>query len=268
MKRIGSLEELNRIVQKPDYKKVGNWMARNVTRDMALPLTRLFLHTPITANQVTFLSFVSALAGCAFLALGGKVGVLVGAFLIQLWYLLDHVDGQVARYRNQSSLTGIYFDYVIHYVVHAGIFFGIGAGVYLKTGNAIYMAVGGAAGTAVILLNLVYDVQYKAFFHRIVKAEHIRIKSDKGEKGTGSSSEGDIIRKGFSYLHKICEVHVVMNLITLLAIIGLFTGVRIWEYFMLFYMFVTVFTAVVKNTYFVFFRVPDTTFDAEIEVIR
>ena len=105
MKKVQSLKDLNNIVQKPDYKTKGNWMARNITRDMAVPLTWLFLHTRITANQITLLSLLVGLSASVAFVFFSKVNIFIGALLLQTWYLLDHVDGQVARYRKQQSLT-------------------------------------------------------------------------------------------------------------------------------------------------------------------
>ena len=101
-----SLKELNVICQKPDYKTKGNWYVRTILRDAALPVTWLLLHTKITADQVTLASLAVALLGMIALALPGTGWFVAGVLLLQLWYYLDHVDGQIARYRKTVSLTG------------------------------------------------------------------------------------------------------------------------------------------------------------------
>ena len=107
-----SMEELRKICQKPNYKKVGNFMARHITRDQALYVTRFLLPTGISANQVTLLSMVTGVIAALFFIPSNKWFFFTGALLLQLWYILDHVDGQIARYRNQSSLTGMFFDFI------------------------------------------------------------------------------------------------------------------------------------------------------------
>src|SRR5437762_1650191 len=103
---VESLKELNRICQKPRYREVGNWMVRYVLRDLALPFTWLLLHTPVTANQVTLASLVVGLFGISLFAATSNASFLTGTLLLQLWYLLDHVDGQIARYRKTACLSG------------------------------------------------------------------------------------------------------------------------------------------------------------------
>lgn len=64
-------------------------------------------YTKITPNQVTFLSFVIAiLSGFSF----WNNYFILGAFLFQLSYVLDIVDGALARVTNQFSKYGAFLD--------------------------------------------------------------------------------------------------------------------------------------------------------------
>lgn len=51
---------------------------------------------------------------------------MLGALLIQVYLLLDCVDGEVARWRRQTSLTGVYLDRVGHYMSEAALLTGLG----------------------------------------------------------------------------------------------------------------------------------------------
>ena len=108
-------------------------MVRNILRDAALPITWLCLHTQITANQVTLISLVIALIGVSSFALSSNASFLIGSVLLQVWYLLDHVDGQIARYRNTSCLSGRFFDYVTHHLIHGAIPFSFGLHAFYQT---------------------------------------------------------------------------------------------------------------------------------------
>ncbi|MFQ5952906.1 MAG: CDP-alcohol phosphatidyltransferase family protein [Candidatus Omnitrophota bacterium] len=263
---IESMKELNKIVQKPDYKKRGNWMARNITRDMALPVSWLLLHTSVTANQVTFASLVIGLVGCIAFACGSKNAMLLGAFLLQLWYLLDHVDGHIARYRKQSSLTGLYLDYITHYIIHAGIFIGVGCGVFQQTGNPFYLVAGCIAAFGTVFFNLIYDVKYKSYFARIeIEGKTAVIKPAEKKEGEGQG-RGGILRLLFSIIHKLCEVHVLMNIVTLLAILAFFMDFYPWGMVAYVYAFFTMIVAVAKNSYFVLAKIPDKNFEEIFEL--
>ena len=50
--------------------------------------------------------------------LGLACGWIVAAGLLQLWYLLDHVDGQLARLRGTASLDGVQLDFLMHHTVN------------------------------------------------------------------------------------------------------------------------------------------------------
>ncbi len=262
MVKLETLKELNRIVQKPNYKTVGNWMARKITRDMALPLTWGFLHMPISANGVTFISLIIGLLGCIFFSFGTEIYLLWGAILLQFWYLLDHVDGQIARYRKQESVTGIFFDYITHHIIHIGVFIGIGWGVYSHTSEVVYILFGTITAISILVLNLVYDCQYKAFFHWIKKNSQKVI--TKGNhivtEEICQSNSRHRLRILFSWFHKLGEIHVLMNVITVIAIIQLFINWYLLSFVVVFYLVLISFVAFLKLTYFVLKSKPDSEF--------
>jgi len=266
MKKIESLKKLNKIVQKPNYKTVGNWMVRNITRDMALPLTWALLHTPVSANGVTFISLIVGMSGCVFLSFETDAYFLWGAILLQFWYLLDHVDGQIARYRNQSSVTGIFFDYITHHIIHIGVFIGIGWSVYTHTLEVVYILLGIITATSILVLNLIYDCQYKAFFHWIKMSPQLVVNREVSPVAPNiiqdeSKSKFKVV---FSWFHKLGEIHVLMNVITVIAIIQITMDLYLSHFVILFYLVLISFVAVLKLTYFVLKSKPDKEFQAFI----
>jgi phosphatidylglycerophosphate synthase len=79
----------------------------------------------IQPNTVTVVSiFIGALSAAAF-ALGTRVGLIVGAVLLQLAFTTDCVDGQLARYTRSFSKVGAWLDATgdraKEYVVYAGL---------------------------------------------------------------------------------------------------------------------------------------------------
>ena len=85
-----------------------------VARPLAAPLVYALAQTPITPNQVTFLGaliFSGALA--TLLLWGGPLGLLVAALIIQLAYVFDCADGQLARLTGRSSPVGAYLDFLV-----------------------------------------------------------------------------------------------------------------------------------------------------------
>ncbi len=97
-------------MQSPFTKTTGLPYTVNVNRKLARHLTvRVKKATP---NQVTFWGFIVLLAAIALILLmSGTIWVLPGYFLLALNYVLDSVDGQLARLKNMSSPLGEWLDH-------------------------------------------------------------------------------------------------------------------------------------------------------------
>jgi phosphatidylglycerophosphate synthase len=64
----------------------------------------------ITPNRLTLLSLATALVACLLITTGQKANFFIAAAVIQVSYILDCMDGQLARYRNASSRFGAFAD--------------------------------------------------------------------------------------------------------------------------------------------------------------
>ncbi len=264
-----SLKELNKICQKPQYREKGNLMVRYFLRDAALPMTWLLLHTPVTANQVTLAALViGALAGF-FLGLPGTGAFVAGALLLQFWYYLDHVDGQIARYRGTAGLTGRFFDFLMHHLIHAMVPFALGFFVFHRTGASFFLLWGFGASLAIFSFNLVHDIKYKTFFEKLMSLSNPGLKTGT-ENRTEAAAEapaGTAVRKswlhrGFSWLHKLCEIHILMNVLTGAALVQALFGTGDWRFLLgLFYGTAMPLIAIVKITYLIQRREIDDEFE-------
>ena len=264
---VESLRELNRLCQKPRYKEVGNWMVRHVLRDVALPITWLLLHTPVTANQVTTLSFLIGLAGIALFVLPTPIFFLLGTILLQLWYLLDHVDGQIARYRGTASLTGRFFDFLTHHTIHGVIFFSLGMYGFRTSRHALFIVWGFVTSISMMLFNLIHDTKYKTFFEKLITLKAVKVKG----RGEGKESRpSGRVRLTFSFLHKICEIHVLMNILTLAAFFQTLTRLPLDLRFLFYclYGIVVPVIAVTKITCLILNREIDREFEAQFKVLN
>jgi len=106
-------------------------------REISLRCTRYLLNSPLSANQYTGLMIVAGMAAGVALLVPGLAGAILGALLIQLYLLLDCVDGELARWRKQTSITGVYLDRVGHYLSEAALLVGFGvrtADIFHKDG--------------------------------------------------------------------------------------------------------------------------------------
>jgi phosphatidylglycerophosphate synthase len=107
------LAEIVRVYRESRKKQDIAWNVY-VARPLAALVVWILARTPITPNQVTFLGFfvfLSALVPVVILT--DSWGLLAGALLIQLAYVLDCADGQLARITGKTSEIGAYFDFFI-----------------------------------------------------------------------------------------------------------------------------------------------------------
>ena len=251
--KVPSLKELGPLCQKPNYKTVGNWYVRHILRDAALPVTWLLVHTEVSANQITLVSLIVGLLGIAFFAGLSPFYFLLGTALLQLWYFMDHVDGQIARYRKTSCLTGRFFDFMTHHIIHGAIFFGLAAYVFRATGSPFMLVWGYITSLSIMVFNLIHDTKYKTFFEALEKTGGRFNKELRQSLPEEKIRKSGLPHKIFSWIHKLCEIHVLMNLLTLAAILEWFfhLGINFRMFFFQAYSLIVPVLAVTKVSYLI-----------------
>jgi phosphatidylglycerophosphate synthase len=96
--------------KKKDINRFTEWVAR----PPAAVVVYLIQGTPITPNQVTFLSVVFAAISCAILVfLPGWTWLVVAALVFEFSFVLDCADGQLARLRKIASPAGHLLDFLM-----------------------------------------------------------------------------------------------------------------------------------------------------------
>lgn len=205
--------------QKPGHPQLGNWFARRISRPAALPITWILLPTGISAHGVTLAAWLVGLLAVAAFGFGSIGSIWGGAVLIQLWYLLDHVDGQIARHRRTDSLDGVALDYTMHHSLNLLLPLGIGYGLGRSRGWDGWWLVATAWGLGWLLLGLEHDVRAKAMIQRL-KRLHGNLQVAGGGAGRPcppARMPRTLPGRLAWCAHKACETHVVINLLTLIA---------------------------------------------------
>ncbi|HEX9638791.1 MAG TPA: CDP-alcohol phosphatidyltransferase family protein [Acidobacteriota bacterium] len=114
------------------YKPTDNLYAR-MNRRISLPLTRLLLPTPMTANWMTVLTLGVGVAAGLLMARGEYWGLALGAVLSWLAAVLDGCDGEIARLKFEESSLGCWLDSLADYAYYFFFFGGLVAGLYRQT---------------------------------------------------------------------------------------------------------------------------------------
>jgi len=131
-----SISKLRRIAQDPRKSEPRRqiWFGP-IFRFLSIYITNLLLHTNITPNQVTLMSACFGVIGGVCFSFGSGVPSIFGSFALLLAYLLDNVDGEIARYKKMCSLTGLTFDMFAQGVIFISALVGISIGSLKESGD-------------------------------------------------------------------------------------------------------------------------------------
>ncbi|MFE9256663.1 CDP-alcohol phosphatidyltransferase family protein [Streptomyces sp. NPDC006879] len=147
-----------------DRRSGEHWAGRLYMRELSLHIDPYLVNTRVTPNQLTYLMVVVGVLGGAALLIPGLSGAVLAAVLFQVYLLLDCVDGEVARWRGQTSITGVYLDRIGHYLCEAALLVGFGlrgADLFHQQGaqtNWMWAFLGTVAALGAILIKAETDL--------------------------------------------------------------------------------------------------------------
>ena len=210
-----SIREIRKKVQSP--RRHVDAAYGLVMRRFSAYLTWISFHAGLTPNQVTFISLLAMLSGVFFAFVNHSVFAwILGA---NLWYLIDHVDGELARLKNLKSNTGFYFDTVLNFIVQP-LFFITWGYVILPAGE--YTARMGWITAASYSILSILPVTEEAIRYSILK---------QGGSPVNSAAEiqkdikPSIAKTVFMGIHKTVLFPNILMVATLIS----FTGLRNYE---------------------------------------
>ncbi|MHA1830674.1 MAG: CDP-alcohol phosphatidyltransferase family protein, partial [Candidatus Helarchaeota archaeon] len=123
MESIRELRKICQTVHTNDY-------SAQIVRKVSIYITWLLIPTGITANAISIFNvFIGIMAGL-FFYLNSSWSIVIGLLFFTLNTIIDGVDGEIARYRKESSLTGLYLDRLNSIFVYSFLFAGISFGQY------------------------------------------------------------------------------------------------------------------------------------------
>jgi len=122
-----------------------HWAGRLYMRKLSPRATWVFARLGWSPNAVTLAFIGCGIAAGVVIAFGGLATAVAGAILIQAYLLFDCSDGELARWSNRTSATGVYLDGIGHYLGESALLVGLGvraqgqfttAGRYVTAGLA------------------------------------------------------------------------------------------------------------------------------------
>jgi phosphatidylglycerophosphate synthase len=156
-------------IYRQSKKKRDNFWTEWISRPPAAVLVWMLRGTPITPNQVSFLAIAVAAAGAACLiAWTTWLGLIIGGLILQLAYIIDCVDGQLARLKNQTSAVGALLDFMLDEVKAFLVLGACSVRLWRTSGGDVtflLIGLGGmvAAATGITLTSFVRRPEYRDY---------------------------------------------------------------------------------------------------------
>jgi phosphatidylglycerophosphate synthase len=146
--------ELRAVVQPADVLARGeeHWMGRLYMRRLSPYATLALLRAGATPNAVTWMMLLAGVAAGGVLALPGVAAPFGAAALVQLQLLLDCCDGELARWLDRRSASGVYVDHLAHWLTEAALPIGLGVHAAGGWGHGGGWAIAGLAAAVLVLL--------------------------------------------------------------------------------------------------------------------
>ena len=127
------IERARQIAQKTGITERGHsWYGEYFVNHFSIYLSYFLWKVGISANAVTIAMGAAGLIGSVCMVFDRLWLTIAGAILWQLWFVLDCVDGEVARLSHRTSLLGVYLDRLTHIFVNPTLSLSFGVHVCLR----------------------------------------------------------------------------------------------------------------------------------------
>lgn len=151
------------IIDSLPVKKNSNssWWVKLWVRKTSFLFTYFFINMGFSPNGVSVLSIFFVIAACICYAVSTTACVWAAAILLNLWLILDCVDGNIARCRKRKNIYGEFVDDIGGYYAVAFIYFSMGlcafnrGGILVEESNKWILIMGGLACICDILARLI-----------------------------------------------------------------------------------------------------------------
>lgn len=127
-------------VRERTYKPRDSWWTVWLVDPVASHLVKATANrTSITPNQLTIAALLLGGGAAACFAMGEWAWLLLGALLFHLSFVLDCMDGKIARLKGTGTVFGSWLDYVFDRVRVLTCGVALMAGQFAATGDGIFI---------------------------------------------------------------------------------------------------------------------------------
>lgn len=192
--------------------KVTHWISIRIV---------LFLEsTPIRPDWVSYTAIlIGVLSSILFAFSGASLWIAaMGALLFEVYYILDAVDGQLARAKKMTSFGGAFLDEIGNVVVAPLVLFGIGFNSALSRPEMITAFLAGFSVLAITAQEL-YKFKAITLKQPMEKVVHGHLAGDPQKRSVAAGI--------YSFLYRMCTMPVIMNVVTASVLAGCIFQIRL-----------------------------------------
>nr|WP_223874102.1 CDP-alcohol phosphatidyltransferase family protein [Salinispora vitiensis] len=132
-------------VQARTYKARDSWWTIFLVDPLASRLVWLVARYPwVTPNRLSVAALLLGIGAAAAFVPATPGWLIVGAVIFHLSFVVDCMDGKVARLNGTGSLFGAWLDYILDRVRVLICTIALMGGQYARTGDVTFLVVGGA----------------------------------------------------------------------------------------------------------------------------
>ncbi len=210
------------ITKKKNYRNVPNY-ARRVTHRLSFYVVYACYRLKLSPNQVTLLSVILGVLSSILFICPAPSSVFLAALMLECYYVMDAVDGQLSRLTHQYSKTGAFFDVFGNFVIPPLVLIGIGVGQYFAYKNLIWIILGILASMGAIWLSVIWEIRGK-----IIAESKLPKPQTDGlvESASCTKQPASVLKKLFMAIHKLCVFPSMMNVITIFSIFTFISNSR------------------------------------------
>ena len=152
------------IVDSLPIKKNSNssWWVKLWVRKISFLFTYIFINLGFSSNAVSLLSIFVTMIACLCFGISSNISIAVAVILINLWLILDCVDGNIARCTHKHTTYGEFIDDMGGYFTTAFVYFAIAlaafhnGGMLVQKGSEIVLIAGALSSISDILARLIH----------------------------------------------------------------------------------------------------------------
>jgi len=164
-------------------KERDSWWTVLLVDPIAVRLTRRLAGVRwITPNRITLTAFAIGLLAAACFTQASRGWLIGGAALYYVSFLLDCIDGKIARLNGTGSIFGMWLDYILDHVRIITCVTALFGGQYAATKNVAYLIV----GAGVLVLELFHYVNSQEIFQINTEMRN-RLEARRAEAGLVSA---------------------------------------------------------------------------------